>query len=133
MRPARVGVSTTGAINTCYRERVYHSLLTVSYKFRLYHHLYRSKESGALGTFFCSRLLVLVVERSLNPLRASLLIALCSRKVDSETVRYPSNSPDFQSELPLKGTLSIRNVGRREHETLRQCGQNWVHTRIGLL
>jgi len=86
---------------------LYPSLLRISAKIRLYHHLCLSKESGTLGTFFCSRLLVLVVERSLSPLRASLLIAYFAKA----KLRYPSNSPDFQSESPLSGTLSIRNVG----------------------
>ena len=86
---------------------LYPSLLCISAKVRLYHHLHLSEESGARGIFICSRLLILVVERSFSPENASLLIAYFAKA----KLRCPSNSPDFQSELPLNGTLSIRNVG----------------------
>jgi len=55
------------------------------------------KTSGARGVFICSRLLTLVVERSVNPLTASLLITIAF-KLSFEAVGFPAIHPILQQQ-----------------------------------
>jgi len=147
MRPARVGVSTTGAIKfaifvagsikPCASvvrhfvnvKVIYPSLLHVSMQFRLYHHLCLRKESGARGDFIWSRLLSLVVERSVNPLTASLLISL------DFTLGGPSNSPDFPNRITSEGNRidsSWEVNSEISNLTSNGCNQGWDLSHVSL-